>query len=158
MARLVVPNDRQAYAYSGLEKCHSYGVTAKLRDPSPQAGRSSWSCKVILRERSCRSAGVKNAINSPNTPPTCRILDRSLRVYVSACACVCVCVCVCVCSRNYRVGNDPRSLARLDQPLILPELSELGLDVWEPGFAAWGGMLKAHYHADLDAAKATVKL
>ena len=41
------------------------------------------------------------------------------------------------------------SLARLDQPLILPELSRLGLDVWEPGFAAWGGMLKAHYHADL---------
>ena len=41
------------------------------------------------------------------------------------------------------------SLARLDQPLILPELSELGLDIWEPGFAAWGGMLKAHYHADL---------
>ena len=27
------------------------------------------------------------------------------------------------------------SLARLDQPLILPELSALGLDVWEPGFA-----------------------
>ena len=41
------------------------------------------------------------------------------------------------------------SLARLDQPLILPELSDVGLDVWEPGFAAWGGMLKAHYHADL---------
>eukprot|EP01043_Picozoa_sp_COSAG02_P064267 COSAG02_NODE_9342_length_2250_cov_12.869363_1_plen_664_part_00 len=41
------------------------------------------------------------------------------------------------------------SLARIDQPLILPELRELGLDVWEPVFAAWGGMLKAHYHADL---------
>ena len=41
------------------------------------------------------------------------------------------------------------SLARLDQPLILPELTELGLDVWEPGFAAWGGMIKAHYHADV---------
>ena len=41
------------------------------------------------------------------------------------------------------------SLARLDQPLILPELTALGLDVWEPGFAAWGGMIKAHYHADV---------
>ena len=28
------------------------------------------------------------------------------------------------------------SLARLDEPLILPELGRLGLDVWEPGFAA----------------------